>query len=236
MFRVHATVSTSTRTFHSLRDRHITAHASQSIDFAPQKRKRLSWMPRLLENDRAKHNTEDVSTWQRERQAYLSSVETVRFGDGCFVGDGTEIFAERGRAVTLGDGSRVAANCFIHGPCDIGSRTSVNAGCHIEGGSAGVKIGDDTRIGPNFSAFAFNHVFEDATKPIREQGVTSEGIVIGVDCWLGANVSVTDGVTIGDHAVVGIGSVVTKDVEPWSVVAGNPARVIRHRKRPNDVA
>ena len=215
-------------------DPRASAHARPSVDYTAQKRKRLSWMPRLLENNPEKHRTADVEAWQRETQSRMSSLETVRFGVRCFVGEGVEIIAERGRDVEIGDGSSVAAHGFIHGPCEIGTNVSVNSRCHIEGGSAGVRIGDDTRIGPNFSAFAFDHVFEDATKPIREQGVTSEGIKIGRDVWIGANVSVVDGVTIGDHSVVGIGAVVTRDVEPWSVVAGNPARVIRYRKRADD--
>lgn len=216
-------------------DPRTRANARQAVDYTAQKRTRLSWMPRLLENNPEKHRTADVETWQRETQSRLSSLETVRFGIKCFVGHGVEIIAERGRDVVLGDGSSVAAHGFIHGPCEIGTNVSVNSRCHIEGGAAGVRIGDDTRIGPNFSAFAFNHVFEDATKPIREQGVTSEGITIGRDVWIGANVSVVDGVMIGDHSVVGIGAVVTRDVEPWSVVAGNPARVIRYRKRSDEL-
>ncbi len=197
-----------------------------------QKRNRLSWMPRLLANDSRKHRTADVERWQRQVQERIASDETVRFGERCFVGHGVEIFAEPGRDVVFADDVAIAAECFIHGPCAFGANVSVNARCHIEGGAVGVTIGRDTRIGPGFSAFAFNHVFDDPNAPIREQGVTSEGITIGEDVWIGANVSVTDGVDIGSHSVIGIGSVVTRDVEPWAVVAGNPARVIRYRQRP----
>ena len=201
-------------------------------DYDAQKRKRLSWMPRLWTNDAAKHRTEDALGWQKERQERMAKLETVRFGAGAFVGEGVEIFAEPGRNVVVGEGSAIAAYGFIHGPCAIGSNVSINARCHIEGGSVGISIGDDTRIGPFFNAYAFDHIFEDPNTPVRLQGVTSRGIIIGKDVWIGANVSVTDGVTIGDHSVVGIGTVVTRDVEPYAVVAGNPARVIKYRRRP----
>lgn len=65
--------------------------------------------------------------------------------------------------------------------------------------------------------------------PIREQGVTREGIIIEDDCWLGSGVKVLDGVTIGKGCVIGANSVVTKDIPPYSVAVGAPARVIKKR-------
>jgi acetyltransferase-like isoleucine patch superfamily enzyme len=57
-----------------------------------------------------------------------------------------------------------------------------------------------------------------------------EAVSIGADCWIGANVGVTDGVTIGDHAIIGMGSIVTRDIPAWAIAAGNPARVIGDRR------
>ena len=65
--------------------------------------------------------------------------------------------------------------------------------------------------------------------PIIDQGHTPKDIVIGDDVWLGANVIVLPGITIGSHAVIGAGSVVTRDVAKYSVSAGNPANLIRMR-------
>ena len=139
------------------------------------------------------------------------------------------IFAEPGRDVAVGDGTHIGADVFVHGPVTFGSNVALNARCHIDGGRAGVVIGDDTRIGPECRLFAFDHGFApDAL--VREQPTTSEGIVVGRDVWLGASVCVTDGVRIGDHAVVGMGAVVTKDVPEWAVAAGNPARVVGDRR------
>jgi acetyltransferase-like isoleucine patch superfamily enzyme len=65
---------------------------------------------------------------------------------------------------------------------------------------------------------------------VREQPVTSRGVRIGRDVWIGANACITDGVTIGDHAVVGMGAVVTRDVPEWAIVGGSPARIIGDRR------
>lgn len=76
-------------------------------------------------------------------------------------------------------------------------------------------------------ASGLNHSYEDCTIPIREQGVSTRPIRIEDECWIGANVVVTAGVTVGKHSVVAAGSVVTKDVPPFSVVGGNPARILK---------
>ena len=70
----------------------------------------------------------------------------------------------------------------------------------------------------------------DLERPIYQQAVTSKGIEIGQDVWLGAHVGIKDGVKIGDHAVIGMNSMVTKDIDKHAIVAGNPARLIRYRK------
>jgi hypothetical protein len=68
-----------------------------------------------------------------------------------------------------------------------------------------------------------------AERPIYQQAVTSKGIEIGRDVWLGAHVGIKDGIKIGDHAVIGMNSMVTKNVENYAVMAGNPAQLIRYR-------
>jgi acetyltransferase-like isoleucine patch superfamily enzyme len=199
---------------------------TSTIDYEPQKRHRMSWMHWL--HDIPKHAAW-ARAWQRHVQATLSALETVRFGEECFVAENVHIFAEPGRDVAVGDGTHIGADVFVHGPVTFGKNVALNARCHIDGGRAGVVIGDDTRIGPECRLFAFNHSFApDAL--VREQPTTSEGIVVGRDVWLGASVCVTDGVRIGDHAVVGMGAVVTKDVPEWAVAAGNPARVVGDRR------
>jgi acetyltransferase-like isoleucine patch superfamily enzyme len=72
-----------------------------------------------------------------------------------------------------------------------------------------------------------NHNYEDIALPISDQGVTTSPITIEDETWLGANCVVLPGVTIGKHCVIAAGSIVTKDIPPYSVAAGNPARVLK---------
>ncbi|MET9846497.1 acyltransferase [Streptomyces ossamyceticus] len=69
-------------------------------------------------------------------------------------------------------------------------------------------------------------------RPVFRQAQTSRGITVGDDVWIGSHMVVVDGVTIGDHCVIGAGAVVTKEMPPWTVAAGNPARRIRDRREP----
>ena len=95
-----------------------------------------------------------------------------------------------------------------------------------------LDIGDDTQIGFESIVLTSTHRFEDLGRPILEQGMKNRAVRIGSDVWIGARVIVLPGVTIGDHAIVGAGAVVTKDVLDWAIVAGNPARLIRYREEP----
>lgn len=97
-------------------------------------------------------------------------------------------------------------------------------------GPGDIKIGKNCLIAAHSGLFANNHIYSDPTENIHSQGVTREGIVIEDDCWLGSGVKVLDGVTIGEGSILGSGSVVTKDIPPFSVAVGVPARVIRSRK------
>lgn len=108
----------------------------------------------------------------------------------------------------------------------VGDNVQINPGSVIYGK---VKIGSYVLIGPNCNIIGGNHKFSDTSVPIKDQGNTEEGIVIGNNVWIGAGVCIVDGVTIGDNSIVGAGSVVTKNVPPMSIYAGNPAAKIRDR-------
>lgn len=95
-------------------------------------------------------------------------------------------------------------------------------------GGAGIVIEDDVLLGPGVMCFCQNHKFDDPTKNIIDQGYTdSKQITFKQSCWVGAQSIILAGITIGKNAVVGAGSVVTKDVPDRTVVVGNPARIIR---------
>ena len=113
-----------------------------------------------------------------------------------------------------------------HSGIRLGRRTFVGEGT-IMRGQGGIQIGDNVLFGPGAQVLAVNHVFTDPNRPIMDQGITAEGIVIEDNCWIGAGALVLDGVTIGRGATVGAGSVVTHSVPAYSLAVGSPARVIR---------
>ncbi len=110
------------------------------------------------------------------------------------------------------------------GDVEIGDRTRLGMANVIIGP---VKIGNDIMFAQNIVASGLNHVYEDINVPIADQHVYTSLITIEDEVWIGANAVITAGVTIGKHSVVAAGSVVTKDVPPYSIVAGNPARLLK---------
>ncbi|MHB0755070.1 acyltransferase [Polaribacter sp. M15] len=106
----------------------------------------------------------------------------------------------------------------------IGDRTKIGLSNTIIGP---VIIGNDIRLAQNITLSGLNHNYEDISVPIHVQGVSTSPIVIEDNSWIGANVVVVAGVTIGKHCIVAAGSIVTKDIPPYSVAVGNPARVLK---------
>ena len=107
---------------------------------------------------------------------------------------------------------------------EIGARSLVNFGCSIVA-TERVTIGPRCLIGPH--CMIMDTGFHRVEPDVRLETPESQPITIGANVWLGARVVVLPGVTIGDDAVVGIGSVVTRDVPPRTVVVGNPAQVVK---------
>ena len=146
------------------------------------------------------------------------SREGVWLGDNVSIGRFTMIEAT-GLLRLLGKGVRIGANS------NLGDYNYV-------GGVGGVTIGENVLIGQFVSFHPQNHVIDDPNRPIKEQGTTEVGIVVEDDVWIGARVTVLDGVHIGRGAVIASGAVVTRDVPPYAVVGGVPARVIKWRRPP----
>lgn len=121
-----------------------------------------------------------------------------------------ERHARFGRGVTLGDRSGIGINASI------GEQT---------------HIGSDVMMGPDCVIYTRNHRFDRLDIPMREQGYGPvEPVEIGDDCWIGGRVTILPGVHVGNGAVIAAGAVVTKDVPPYAVVGGVPARIIYNRK------
>jgi acetyltransferase-like isoleucine patch superfamily enzyme len=106
----------------------------------------------------------------------------------------------------------------------IGDRTKIGLSNTIIGP---VTIGNDIRLAQNITLSGLNHNYQDVNIPIHSQGVSTLPIVIEDETWIGANVVVLAGVKVGKHSIIAAGSVVTKDIPPYSVAVGNPARVLK---------
>jgi len=130
-------------------------------------------------------------------------------------------------AFTLGAHSTIENFSVINngvGDVVIGDHCTVGIAAVVIGP---VQIGSNVIIAQHVVFSGLNHSYEDVGTPIRQQPVVTSPIVIEDECWIGANVVITAGVTVGRHSVVAGGSVVTRNVPPYSVVGGNPARLLK---------
>lgn len=137
---------------------------------------------------------------------------------------------EEGR-LEVGPHTLFEPDVWITAPGDgrvrIGEGTFLNIGVMVAAQEL-VEIGAHCMLANNCFVTDANHRFDDPHRPITWQGFTTKGPTrIGDNVWLGANVVVTSGVTIGERCVIGANSVVTEDVPPFSIAAGAPARVLR---------
>jgi len=131
----------------------------------------------------------------------------------------------------LGNDVHLARFCTLrageHG-ITVHDGVGINTRCYLDG-NGGLEIGADALLSPGVQVITGNHVFSDPDTPVRFQGTAYGKVTIGQDCWLGTNVIVLPGVTIGDGAVVGAGAVVTKDIAPGAIAVGVPAKVVGQR-------
>ncbi|WP_432561050.1 acyltransferase [Kineococcus sp. SYSU DK003] len=160
-----------------------------------------------------------------EQRAYVATHPGWSLGQDCYVSPFAAVETED---LTLGDRSYVAAQAYLSGTVSLGADSTVNVSAVVRGS---VRCGDGVRIGAHSSLLGFNHGMEPGTEVFR-QPLSSRGIVVGDDVWIGSHVVVLDGVSVGDHAVLAAGAVVTKDVPAGAIVGGNPARRIRWRVPP----
>jgi acetyltransferase-like isoleucine patch superfamily enzyme len=128
--------------------------------------------------------------------------------------------------VSLRNGSRI----FIRSGSHIGERCSLWAG----DSSGRILVERDALLGPGVFVTASNYTFSELDLPVYEQPRVERDVTIGARCWLGYGVVILPGVTVGEGAIVAAGAVVNRDVSPWSIVAGVPAREIGQRSEITD--
>lgn len=135
------------------------------------------------------------------RVIFKATGSNVNIEHGAYFGNGFEI--------TLGDNSGIGLNARLSGP---------------------INIGQNVMMGPEVMIYTSNHCSARTDIPMIEQGETDKApVTIEDDVWIGARAILLPGVTVGRGAIIAAGSIVTKDVSPYTVVGGNPARVIKVR-------
>ncbi|OQA44899.1 MAG: 2,3,4,5-tetrahydropyridine-2,6-dicarboxylate N-acetyltransferase [Chloroflexi bacterium ADurb.Bin325] len=164
----------------------------------------------------------------------LRFADHIRLGKGVYLDHGAYLHACPA-GIEIGDRSFVMHNAVLHvynfrdlphAFIRIG-RDSLIGEMNVLRGQGGITVGDRVYTAPLVQMLAVNHVYDDPTRPMVEQGITAEGITVEDDVWIGAGAIITDGVRIGRGAVVAAGAVVTADVPPHTVVGGVPARPLK---------
>jgi acetyltransferase-like isoleucine patch superfamily enzyme len=173
-----------------------------------------------------------IGTGVKIKHAHLVSA-----GKNLIIEDGVYLNALSTNGVKIKDNVTIARNCTI--VCTgviahkgtgitIGNNTGINANAFL-GGQGGIEIGDNVIIGPGVKIFSENHLFADSKTIIKDQGVSRLGVIIKDNCWIGAAVTIIDGVTIGEGCVIAAGSVVTRSIPANAIVRGVPAKVVKNR-------
>lgn len=164
-----------------------------------------------------------------------ASRKDLRLAGHVFIGERVVVYRQgSGALIDLGEGVEIHNDCILEsiegGSISIGHRTTIQARCNFASAAgAPIQIGRQVQIAQLCGFYSYDHAFSP-DKPIYEQPVESKGaIIIEDDVWLGYNVVVLSGVRIGKGAVIGAGSVVTRDIPAGGIAAGVPARVLKMR-------
>jgi len=169
-----------------------------------------------------------------ENNVRISYADQIRLGRNVYLDQGVYLHAAP-KGIEIGDNSFVMHASVLHvynfrnlphAFIRIGANSLIGE-MNVLRGQGGITIGDRVYTSPLVQILAVNHVFNDPSVPMADQGITADGIVVEDDVWIGAGAIVTDGVRIGKGAVVAAGAVVTSDVPPHTVVGGIPAKVLR---------
>ena len=155
----------------------------------------------------------------------------VFFGRGLELEIAVKGRVDFGRFVWIGDKTKIRCH---EGRVEIGDKTVMGQECTISAYQH-VRIGQQCVIADRAMFIDFDHGVVEVERPIRQQGIYKRDVIVGSNVWIGYGACVLRGVSVGDNAIVGTNSVVTKDVPANAVVAGIPARVIRMREAPEQL-
>jgi acetyltransferase-like isoleucine patch superfamily enzyme len=172
---------------------------------------RYAWR-RFLTSAGWRWRTDGLVFFGRRLQIQIGRKGTIRFGRFVWLGDGTKIRCHEGEVV-------------------IGPKTVLGQECTISAYQH-VQIGEQCVIADRAMFIDFDHGSVEVERPVREQGIYKRDIDVGSNVWIGYGACILRGVRVGDNAVIGTNSVVTRDVPANAVVGGVPARIIRMRGAP----
>jgi acetyltransferase-like isoleucine patch superfamily enzyme len=171
------------------------------------------------------------------RRALVRDPRFLSLADGVRVGPQAELWAfadapSGGAAIVLAQDADIRSFALLHaygGSIRVGRRSCVNHFCFVNG-AGGVDLGDDVMLGTHTVILSSEHSYDDLTTPMGQQPSRARPVVIEDDVYLGAHVTVLAGVRIGTGAIVAAGAVVNRDVPPYAIVGGVPAKLIRSRR------
>ena len=189
----------------------VIAELSSDVDFV------LSWVPGAV--------------GYQLRRWYLGR-RFKSLGPKASFGIGAQVMGPRN--LTIGSNFSCWRNCTLaacdDGVIEIGDRVRFNANVYLNACLGGrIVLGNDVLVAPNVVIRSSDHVTSSVEEPISKQGHSGGEIIVEDDVWLGSNVTVVGGVRIGKGAVVAAGAVVTRDVDPYTIVGGVPAQFIKKR-------
>jgi acetyltransferase-like isoleucine patch superfamily enzyme len=168
-----------------------------------------------------------------EAGARICGMRYIRLEHGVYIDSGAYLHG-RPKGLRVGERTRIMSGARVHvfnfrdlpeSGIEIGPECVIGMGSVITG-QGRVKLGEKVIIGPRALLLPVNHNYTDPGIPVKDQGITAQGISVGDGAWIGGGAIILDGVRVGRNAVVAAGAVVTRDVPDMAVAAGNPAQVI----------
>lgn len=169
------------------------------------------------------------------RNTIIHNVSNISFGKNVTIDNNCQIDGFSSEKIQFGDCIKIGSYSTLSATSHlskfgkglkIGNNSAVGQFTQF-GAAGGVEIGNDVIMGSYISFHSENHNFKDNTKLIREQGVTSKGIKIGNNVWVGAKATFLDGCVVGNNSVVAAGAVVNGIYPDNSIIGGIPAKVIK---------
>lgn len=160
----------------------------------------------------------------------LAKKKCFSFSDSVSIQD--NVFIQGDGSFSLGKKSMIKRDAYVifsKGQLRVGDNSAIGKRCEISLNGGEITIGNCVRIASNVFITNANHAFSKKDTPIMDQEVITRNVIIEDDVWIGHGAIILPGVNIGKGAIIAAGSIVTKNVDAFTIVGGNPARFIKSR-------